>query len=56
MLLSDFLNMVKVLRMLYGVPVAREYFERQIGEFGDLVLSDLFNYESFDKVEPTTAK
>lgn len=56
MLMSDFLNMVKVLRMLYGVEVAKEYFEKQINQFGDMEISDLFSYHSFDKVETTSAK
>jgi len=56
MLLSDFLNMTKVLRMLYGVEVAKEYFEKQINEFGELNISDLFSYTSYDKVTSTTEK
>jgi len=56
MLIKDFLDMVKVLRMLYGVAVAREYFERQISEFGDMQLSVLFNYQSFDKLQTTLEK
>jgi len=53
-LLSDFLAMTKVLRMLYGTAVAKEYFERRINEFGDLDISDLFNYKAYDTVTPTT--
>jgi len=56
MLLGDFLGMTKVLRMLYGVEVAKEYFERQIHEFGDLNISDLYSYKSYDKLQTTIEK
>lgn len=56
MLIKDFLDMVKVLRMLYGVNIAKEYFEKHINDFGDFTISDLFNYKTFDNVDTTTEK
>lgn len=56
MLLVDFLDMVKVLRMLYGVAVAREYFELHISEFAEFDVKDLYAYNSYVTVDTTSAK
>ena len=53
MLLSDFLSMTKVLRMLYGPRVAKEYFEKTVAEFGDFSLKDLQSYDGYAKIQPT---
>lgn len=56
MLLQDFLDMVKVLRMLYGVAIAKEYFELHVNEFSEFDVKDLFAYQSYANLEITPEK
>jgi hypothetical protein len=41
MLLKDFLDMVKVLKMLYGRDIAESFFKKNIDQFPDLLYSEL---------------
>lgn len=38
---NDFLNLTKVIRMLYGTTVAGKFFEDNINKFYNLTLNDL---------------
>lgn len=40
---SEFLDTVKVLRMLYGRHIAEQYFKKNVGQFYNLNSTDLKN-------------
>lgn len=50
--LSEFLDNVKVIRMLYGVTIATLYYEKNINEFfGDDSLISLRDLKKSDRVK-----
>lgn len=51
--LFEFLNLVKVMRMLYGVEVAKRYFEKNLFEFTGHTLSELEKLKRDARIEVT---
>lgn len=51
---TEFLDTVKVLRMLYGVEVAKHYYEQNFTEFTGAQKEALQNLKLNDTLEPTT--
>lgn len=43
MQLNDFLSLVKVLRMLFGVTVAKKFFLANINQYDKVINSDSLN-------------
>lgn len=54
--ISDFLDYVKVLKMLYGREVAVIFFEKNFEEFTGFSLQDLTALQKQAKLTPAQAK
>jgi hypothetical protein len=51
--LDEFLDLVKVFRMLYTIEVATRFFEENLEEFTGYSISDLQKLLAHDKLAPT---